>query len=74
MSFQIVGVLAAAAQGDADAESIARGVWIANNATQYNFLSDHSIKERKDASEAYAKNQSIQAAQKLTSLGGGRPA
>ncbi|WP_241092040.1 filamentous hemagglutinin N-terminal domain-containing protein [Pseudomonas viridiflava] len=70
MSSQIVGVLAAAAQGDADAESIARGGWIANNATQYNILSDHSIKERKDASEAYAKNQSIQAAQKLTSLEG----
>ena len=36
MSSQIVGVVAAAAQGDADAKSLEKGSWIAQNATQYN--------------------------------------
>lgn len=37
MSSQIVGVLAAASQKDADAKSIEKGGWVAKNATQYNF-------------------------------------
>ncbi|MCM2459704.1 filamentous hemagglutinin N-terminal domain-containing protein [Pseudomonas sp. CG7] len=41
MSSQIVGVLAAAAQEDADASKMDKGGWIAKNATQYNFLGDH---------------------------------
>ncbi|WP_260620541.1 DUF637 domain-containing protein [Pseudomonas protegens] len=36
MSSQIVGVLAAASQKDADAKSIEKGGWIAKNATAYN--------------------------------------
>ncbi|MBX8509870.1 DUF637 domain-containing protein, partial [Pseudomonas cichorii] len=44
MSSQIVGVLAAASQKDADASSIQKGAWIANNATQYNYL-EHSENE-----------------------------
>nr|WP_024672724.1 DUF637 domain-containing protein [Pseudomonas syringae] len=36
MSSQIVGVVAAAAQSDADAKSLEKGSWIAQNATQYN--------------------------------------
>ncbi|MDO7895295.1 two-partner secretion domain-containing protein [Pseudomonas citrulli] len=41
MSSQIIGVLAAAAQEDADASKMDKGGWIAKNATQYNFLGDH---------------------------------
>jgi filamentous hemagglutinin len=37
MSSQIVGVLAAASQKDADAKSIEKGGWVAKNATDYNF-------------------------------------
>ncbi|MBC3256425.1 filamentous hemagglutinin N-terminal domain-containing protein [Pseudomonas paralactis] len=36
MSSQIVGVLAAASQKDADAASMEKGAWVAKNATQYN--------------------------------------
>jgi hypothetical protein len=38
MSSQIVGVLAAAGQKDADAAKLEKGKWIAQNLTQYNFL------------------------------------
>ncbi|MCF8976541.1 DUF637 domain-containing protein, partial [Pseudomonas edaphica] len=38
MSSQIVGVLAAAGQKDADAAKLEKGAWIAQNLTQYNFL------------------------------------
>lgn len=38
MSSQIVGVLAAAGQKDADAAKIEKGAWVAQNLTQYNFL------------------------------------
>ncbi|MGR3890719.1 DUF637 domain-containing protein, partial [Pseudomonas sp. 1152_12] len=43
MSSQIVGVLAAASQNDADASSIEKGGWIAKNATQYNYLLHHQV-------------------------------
>ncbi|WP_301281897.1 DUF637 domain-containing protein [Pseudomonas chlororaphis] len=36
MSSQIVGVLAAAGQKDADAAQMEKGAWVAKNATQYN--------------------------------------
>ncbi|CRM57887.1 Hemolysin precursor [Pseudomonas sp. 31 R 17] len=36
MSSQIVGVIAAATQQDADAKSLEKGGWVAKNATQYN--------------------------------------
>lgn len=38
MSSQIVGVLAAASQKDSDAAKIEKGAWVAQNATQYNFV------------------------------------
>jgi filamentous hemagglutinin len=41
MSSQVIGVLAAATQKDADAESLEKGGWVAKNATQYN----HSLHE-----------------------------
>jgi filamentous hemagglutinin len=36
MSSQLVGMLAAATQSGADAESLQKGAWVAENATQYN--------------------------------------
>jgi filamentous hemagglutinin len=44
MSSQIVGVLAAASQKDADAKSIEQGGWVAKNATQYNYLNHDQLK------------------------------
>ncbi|MGE8045414.1 DUF637 domain-containing protein [Pseudomonas monteilii] len=38
MSSQVVGVMAAASRGDADASSIEKGGWVAKNATQYNHM------------------------------------
>ncbi|WP_177342473.1 DUF637 domain-containing protein, partial [Pseudomonas sp. NBRC 111143] len=38
MSSQIVGVLAAASQEDADASSLDKAAWVAKNGTQYNYL------------------------------------
>ncbi|WP_249043027.1 DUF637 domain-containing protein, partial [Pseudomonas extremorientalis] len=46
MSSQIVGVLAAASQKDADAKSIEKGGWVAKNATEYNYLGDHQKAQR----------------------------
>lgn len=43
MSSQIVGVLAAAAQNDVDASKLEKGKWIAQNATQYNFLGHREV-------------------------------
>ncbi|MEE2514532.1 hypothetical protein QO181_33025, partial [Pseudomonas aeruginosa] len=34
MSSQLIGVLAASTQGDADAKSLQTGAWVAGNATQ----------------------------------------
>lgn len=53
MSSQIVGVLSAAAQKDADAAKMEKGSWIAKNGTQYNFLGDHSAKQRDEARESF---------------------
>ncbi|MBI8227377.1 DUF637 domain-containing protein, partial [Pseudomonas aeruginosa] len=39
MSSQLIGVLAASTQGDADAKSLQTGAWVAGNATQHNYLS-----------------------------------
>ena len=38
MTSQLVGVLAAATQRDADGNSLQTGAWVAQNATQYNYL------------------------------------
>jgi len=43
MSSQIVGVLAAATQGDANADSLQTGAWVAQNATQYNFMGHQEL-------------------------------
>ncbi|AZF03126.1 filamentous hemagglutinin N-terminal domain-containing protein [Pseudomonas sp. R5-89-07] len=43
MSSQIVGVLAAAGQTDADAATLEKGKWIAQNSTQYNYLSHNQL-------------------------------
>ncbi|AZD08258.1 Putative large exoprotein, ShlA/HecA/FhaA family [Pseudomonas chlororaphis] len=45
MSSQIVGVLAAAGQTDADAAKMEKGSWVAKNATQYNWLLHHEAEE-----------------------------
>ncbi len=45
MSSQIVGVLAAASQKDADAKSIEKGGWIAKNATDYNYLLHEQVEK-----------------------------
>ncbi|CAN7552510.1 DUF637 domain-containing protein [Pseudomonas sp. LjRoot263] len=49
MASQIVGVLAASTQGNVDAETLQTGAWVANNATQYNFLSHRENNERFEA-------------------------
>ncbi|ANF86561.1 Hemagglutinin [Pseudomonas antarctica] len=46
MSSQIVGVLAAAGQTDADAAAMEKGAWVAKNATQYNYLGEHQKSQR----------------------------
>jgi filamentous hemagglutinin len=43
MSSQIVGVLAAATQHDVTADSLQNGAWVANNATQYNYLNHDQL-------------------------------
>ncbi|WP_232790585.1 DUF637 domain-containing protein [Pseudomonas fluorescens] len=43
MSSQIVGVLAAAAQGDVDASKLEKGSWVAQNGTQYNYLNHNQL-------------------------------
>ncbi|AZC58329.1 Putative large exoprotein, ShlA/HecA/FhaA family [Pseudomonas chlororaphis subsp. piscium] len=45
MSSQIVGVLAAAGQKDADAAQMEKGAWVAKNSTQYNWLLHHESEE-----------------------------
>ncbi|WDG53562.1 filamentous hemagglutinin N-terminal domain-containing protein [Pseudomonas chlororaphis] len=49
MSSQIVGVLAAAGQSDADATKMEKGSWVAKNATQYNFLNHQDVKDLEKA-------------------------
>ncbi|MEX5593955.1 DUF637 domain-containing protein, partial [Pseudomonas orientalis] len=70
MSSQIVGVLAASAQGDVTADQLEKGSWIAKNSTQYNFLGDHSEAERDRARETFEKDKGIASAKKLVSLEG----
>lgn len=42
MNSQVIGVLAATAQGG-DEEALQTGAWVAGTATQYNFLTDHEM-------------------------------
>ncbi|HGP2851165.1 TPA: hypothetical protein ACLGZ6_005903, partial [Pseudomonas aeruginosa] len=46
ISSQLIGMLAASTQGDADAKSLQTGAWVAGNATQHNYLS-HWQEEKK---------------------------
>ena len=43
MSSQLVGLLAASTQSSATGESLQTGAWVAQNATQYNFLSHQEV-------------------------------
>jgi len=43
MGSQIVGVLSATALGNTDQESLENASWVANNATQYNFLNHQQV-------------------------------
>jgi filamentous hemagglutinin len=45
MSSQLIGVLAASVDSDADGESLQTGAWVASNATQYNFLNHSDVIE-----------------------------
>lgn len=45
MTSQLVGVLAAATQRDADGDSLQTGAWVAQNATQYNYLNHKEVVE-----------------------------
>lgn len=56
MSSQLIGVLAASTQGDADAKSLQTGAWVAGNATQYNFL-NHAENEERWKSQRPAKEE-----------------
>ncbi|QVM92944.1 DUF637 domain-containing protein [Pseudomonas entomophila] len=70
MSSQIVGVLAAASQQDADAASMNKAAWVAKNGTQYNFLGDHSAKQRDEARDNFRKEGGLNAARELVKLEG----
>ncbi|WP_233098121.1 two-partner secretion domain-containing protein [Pseudomonas carnis] len=45
MNSQLLGVLAASVQGDADAKNLQTGAWVAGNATQYNYLFHQEVEE-----------------------------
>ena len=57
MSSQIVGVLAAATQKDADANSLEKGGWVAKNATQYNHALHKSQTEALDEQRKFHPEQ-----------------
>lgn len=49
MTSQLVGVLAAAAQKDATIDDLNKGKWVAENATQYNFLNHQDVEDLEQA-------------------------
>ena len=49
MTSQLVGVLAAATQKDADIDDLNTGKWVAENATQYNFLNHKDVDDLEHA-------------------------
>lgn len=51
MSSQLIGVLAASVDSDADGESLQTGAWVAGNATQYNWLLHGEIEAADKARE-----------------------
>ncbi|MGN8141414.1 two-partner secretion domain-containing protein [Pseudomonas sp. 22105] len=52
MGSQIVGVLSATALGNTDSTTLQQAAWIANNATQFNFLTHAENNERFEAEKA----------------------
>ncbi|WP_345774693.1 DUF637 domain-containing protein [Pseudomonas sp. FJ2-5-13] len=80
MNSQLLGVLAASVQSNADAESLQTGAWVAKNATQYNYLGDHQkaqrakeLEESKDSLETLRINtkwELIDAGQDASFAGG----
>ncbi|WEJ05868.1 DUF637 domain-containing protein [Pseudomonas sp. FJ2-5-13] len=46
MSSQLIGVLAASVDSDADGESLQTGAWVAGSSTQYNYLNHEENQER----------------------------
>ncbi|GAB7530632.1 hypothetical protein PS3A_30430 [Pseudomonas sp. 3A(2025)] len=70
MSSQIVGLVAAASQDDVDVEKLEKATWVAKNATQYNFLGDHSAKKRDEVREKFRREGTAQQARELVSLEG----
>ena len=80
MNSQLLGVLAASVQSNADAQSLQTGAWVAKNATQYNYLGDHQkaqrakeLEESKDSLETLRINtkwELIDAGQDASFAGG----
>lgn len=80
MNSQLLGVLAASVQSNADADSLQTGAWVAKNATQYNYLGDHQkaqrakeLEESKDSLETLRINtkwELIDAGQDASFAGG----
>ncbi|MCL6703960.1 DUF637 domain-containing protein [Pseudomonas sp. T1.Ur] len=60
MSSQIVGVVAAAAQEDADAAKLEKGSWVAMNATKYNYLSHNQLERAAKKIAACANDACIE--------------
>ncbi|MNM96870.1 hypothetical protein D3C81_1093630 [compost metagenome] len=52
MTSQLVGMLAAATQSGVDTDGLQTGAWVAQNATQYNYLNHEENQERFDAKKA----------------------
>jgi filamentous hemagglutinin len=69
MSSQIVGVLAAASQEDADAAKMEKGAWVAQNATEYNYLNHTELADlERESSECKAKGNCAEVKEKFRVL------
>jgi hypothetical protein len=69
MSSQLVGMLAAATQSGADAESLQKGAWVAQNATQYNYLGHKDLDNfEREAGACKAKGNCDDVQQKYRDL------
>ena len=70
MTSQLVGVLAAAAQKDATIDDLNKGKWVAENATQYNYL-EHKDNEALSDDMASCKGANAEQCQKQKWAAGG---
>ncbi|MCY1399168.1 hypothetical protein D9M71_142180 [compost metagenome] len=69
MTSQLVGVLAAATLKDADIDSLNTGKWVAENATQYNYLNHTELAAlEKESSECKAKGNCAEVKEKFRAL------